>query len=403
MTNVIQFKRRVTGSPGAPAALKTGEAAINMVDDILYAGYGDDGGGNATSIVPIGGRGYFVDKTNAQTVGGVKTFSVSPVIPDGSSANHAASKGQMDTALALKANLASPTFTGTPAAPTPAAADNSTKIATTAFVQGEGFAKLTNRLDQFAAPTADVSMNSNKLTNLADPTSNQDAATKAYVDAAARGLDYKESVRAATTANITLSGTQTIDGVSCVAGNRVLVKNQSTGSQNGIYVVAAGAWSRATDADANAEVTTGMFTFVEEGTTNGAKQFVLTTTGTITVGTTALTFTQFGGGTSYTAGNGIGLSGSSFFVSAGAGLTQEADGLKISDSYAGQSTITTLGTVTTGTWNATIIGLAKGGSGADLSGAADGAIFKKSGSALVAATVGTDYLSNASTIDGGTF
>lgn len=270
-------------------------------------------------------------------------------------------------------------------------------------MQGEGFAKLTNRLDQFAAPTTDVSMNSRKLTNLADPASNQDAATKAYVDAAARGLDYKESVRAATTANITLSGTQTIDGVACVAGNRVLVKNQSTGSQNGIYVVAAGAWSRATDADANAEVTTGMFTFVEEGTTNGAKQFVLTTTGTITVGTTELTFTQFGGGTSYTAGNGIGLSGSSFFVNAGTGLTQEADGLKISDSYAGQSTITTLGTVTTGTWNATIIGLAKGGSGADLSGASDGTIFKKSGSALVAATVGTDYLSNASTIDGGTF
>lgn len=172
----------------------------------------------------------------------------------------------------------------------------------------------TNRLDQMAAPTASVSMNSQYLTNVLDPVNPQDAATKAYVDAARSGLDVKQSVRAATTENITLSGTQTIDGVSVIAGDRVLVKNQSTGSQNGIYVVAAGAWSRATDADADAEITAGMFTFVAEGTTNADSGWVLTTNDTITVGTTALAFAQFSGAGQITAGSGLVKSGNTLDV-----------------------------------------------------------------------------------------
>lgn len=159
----------------------------------------------------------------------------------------------------------------------------------------------TNRLDQMAAPTASVSMNSQLLTNVADPSGAQDAATKAYVDAVAVGLDVKASVRAATTADITLSGAQTIDGVSVIAGDRVLVKNQSTGSQNGIYVAAAGAWARAADADTSAEVTSGMFTFVTEGTANGNVGYVLTTDDPITLGTTALVFSAFSGPTNVAA------------------------------------------------------------------------------------------------------
>ena len=172
----------------------------------------------------------------------------------------------------------------------------------------------TNRLDQMAAPTSSVSLNSQKITNLATPTADSDAATKAYVDASRSGLDVKESVRAATTANITLSGTQTIDGVAVVAGNRVLVKNQTTASQNGIYVVAAGAWSRATDADSNAEVTAGMFTFVTEGTTNADSGWVLTTNDAITVGTTALAFAQFSGAGQITAGAGLTKTGNTIDV-----------------------------------------------------------------------------------------
>lgn len=109
--------------------------------------------------------------------------------------------------------------------------------------------------------------------------------------------DFKQSVRVATTANITLSGTQTIDGVSVIAGDRVLVKDQSTGANNGIYVCAAGAWSRAVDFDVSAEVTSGVIIPVEEGTANGDKLFMLTTNNPITLGSTSLTFAAYGAAT----------------------------------------------------------------------------------------------------------
>lgn len=164
-------------------------------------------------------------------------------------------------------------------------------------------------LDEFADPVADINMNGFKITGAADPTSAQDLVTKAYADALKNGLDIKASVRAATTANITLTGAQTIDGVSVIAGDRVLVKNQSTTSANGIYVAAAGSWSRATDADASAEVTAGLYTFVTEGTVNGDSGWVLTTDDPITLGSTSLTFVQFTGTGQITAGTGIVKSG----------------------------------------------------------------------------------------------
>lgn len=158
--------------------------------------------------------------------------------------------------------------------------------------------KITNTLDA----------NGNKIINLADGAAPQDAVTKAQLDAAVQGWKWKEPVRAATTTNITLSGAQTIDGVSVGAGDRVLVKNQSTGSVNGIYLAASGAWSRATDFDAASEVV-GAAVFVSEGTTGGNSQWNMTTDGPVTIGTTALVWAQVGGGTSYTAGGGIGISG----------------------------------------------------------------------------------------------
>lgn len=172
----------------------------------------------------------------------------------------------------------------------------------------------TNRLDQMAVPTASVSLNSQKITNLAEPTLDSDAATKAYVDAARSGLDIKQSVRVATTANITLSGTQTIDGVAVIAGDRVLVKDQTTGSQNGIYVVAAGSWTRATDADNSTEVTAGMFTFVAEGTVGADSGWVLTTNDAITLNTTTLTFSQFSGAGQITAGAGLTKTGNTIDI-----------------------------------------------------------------------------------------
>lgn len=226
------------------------------------------------------------------------------------------------------------------------------------------------RLDEFAAPTAAVGMNGQRLTGLGTPTADTDAATKAYVDAARMGMDIKESVRAATTANIALTGTQTIDGIALVAGDRVLVKDQTTTSQNGIYVVAAGAWTRATDADASAEVTPGIFTFVEAGTTQGDTGWILTTDAPITLGTTGLTFVQFSGAGQIVGGAGLTKTGNTLDVGAGTGIQVNADSIQISPTYAGQTSINTLGTVTTGTWNGTAVAVGFGGTGATTAAAA---------------------------------
>ena len=136
--------------------------------------------------------------------------------------------------------------------------------------------------------------------------------SKEYVDAVKVGLDFKDSVRVATTANVTVSGPgAAIDGVTLSSSDRVLLKNQSTASENGIYIFngAASALTRATDADSTAEVTSGMFTFVEEGTVNADSGFVLTTDGSITVGSTALAFAQFSGAGQIVAGDGLTKSG----------------------------------------------------------------------------------------------
>lgn len=106
-------------------------------------------------------------------------------------------------------------------------------------------------------------------------------------------IDWKGSVRVAATVNLVLNGVQTIDGVLTVAGNRVLAKDQASPAENGIYVVAAGAWSRSVDADTDAEVTAGMAFFIEEGTVSADFGYVLTTNDPITVGVTALSFVQF--------------------------------------------------------------------------------------------------------------
>ena len=203
-----------------------------------------------------------------------------------------------------------------------------------------------------------IDMTSHKITNLAEPTADSDAATKYYVDAARSGLDVKQSVRAATTANITLSNTQTVDGVALSVGDRVLVKDQTTGSQNGIYVVAAGAWSRATDADNNpgGEVTSGMFCFVEEGTVNSDTGFVLTTNDPITLGTTALSFALFSSSGTLIAGNGLSKNGYTLEVNVdNTTIDINSDTLRIKPTYVGQTSITTLGTIGTGTWQGSVI------------------------------------------------
>lgn len=350
MANTLRIKRRASGSPGAPTSLANAELAYNEVDDVLYYGKGTGGlGGTATTIPAIAGAGAYLTLSTAQTVSGNKTFTGDVVVPTqatSDSSTKAAStafvkaqnyltgnetitfsgdatgSGTTSVALTLaNSGVTAGTYTkitfnakGLATSGTTLSASDIPTL-TAAKISDFDTQVRTNRLDQLTAPSASVSLNSQKITNLADPTSAQDAATKAYVDATKQGLDVKDSCRAATTANITLSGTQTVDGVSLVAGDRVLVKNQTTGSQNGIYaVVSGGTWTRTTDADTSAKVTSGMFTFVEAGTTNADSGWVLTTDGTITLDTTALAFTQFSGAGQITAGAGLTKTGNTLDV-----------------------------------------------------------------------------------------
>jgi hypothetical protein len=185
------------------------------------------------------------------------------------------------------------------------------------------------RLDQLQPPTTFLSMSGQAISGLADPASAQDAATKNYVDAVATGLDAKQSVYCATTANITLSGGfPTIDNQTPIAGTRVLVKDQTTTSQNGIYIVQSGAWTRAPDADTWNELVSA-FTFVEQGTQNGDSGWVCMADAGGTLGTTNILWTQFSGAGSITAGAGITKTGNT--------LAANPDGTTLDTAGAGSS------------------------------------------------------------------
>ena len=255
MANTIRIKRS-TGS-SAPTTLENAELAFSEGSKTLFIGIGTGGsGGSATTIEPIGGEGKFFDK---------------------------------DTTVSANTSLAGPT-SGSAAAPTFRAlvSDDIPSLAHTKISDFDTGVR-TNRLDQMAAPTGAVSLNSQKITGLADPTADADAANKGYVDGVAQGLDVKDSVVATTTANGTLSSAfangQSIDGVTLQTGDRILIKNQTTASQNGIYNVnASGAPSRATDMGTGSNAA-GAFVFVEQGTVNAENGFTCTSdTGSAVVG-----------------------------------------------------------------------------------------------------------------------
>jgi len=223
----------------------------------------------------------------------------------------------IQTQLNDKAPIASPTFTGTVAGITKTMVglgnvDNTTDA-------NKPVSTATQTALDLKAPIASPTFTG--TVTVPTPVNSTDAATKAYVDALGEGLHIHASVMAATTANINLAtdveNGDVLDGVTLATGNRILVKNQSTASQNGIYVVAAsGAPSRATDFDSPAEIDGGDFVFVTGGTANDNKGFVqVNTVGT--VGTDPIEFTQFSGAGTFTAGNGLAINGSEFSINTG--------------------------------------------------------------------------------------
>ena len=321
MANTIRIKRRTSGSSGAPATLENAELAFNEVSSVLYYGVGTGGaGGSATSIAAIAGSGAFMDLSSTQTVGGTKTFSNTIT---GSVSGSAGTANALTTGrtIAITGDLAytSPSFDGTgnvTAAGTLATVNSNVGTFTKVTINAKGLATAGANaiLNDIGTPTSSFSFGTQLLTNLADPVSNQDAATKYYVDSVAQGLNVHASVVAASTANIaTLSGLLTIDGVTLTAGQRVLVKNQTASQNNGIYVASATAWSRSTDADTWDELVSA-YVFVEEGSTLADTGWVCTVNRGGTLGTTPITWAQFSGAGTYTASTGLTLTGNAFSI-----------------------------------------------------------------------------------------
>lgn len=316
--------------------LKDAAGTLAFTSDITGTNSGTNTGDQTITLtggVTGSGTGSFAATvvTNANLTGVVTSVGNATAIAD--AALTIAKTSGLQTALDLKAPLASPTFTGTVTIP---------------------------------------------LT----PSNTTDAASKGYVDSVAQGLSVKGSVLLATATalpantylagviTITATGTLTVDGTVTALNDRILVKDEGAALENGIYkVTTAGAigvaavLTRSTDMDVAAEFP-GAFVFVESGTVNTAAGFVCTNSTPPTVGTTAINFTQFSGAGEITAGAGLTKTGNTLDVVGTANrILVNADSIDISASYVGQSSITTLGTIATGVWNGTAIIGTYGGTG----------------------------------------
>ncbi len=450
MANTIRIKRRSTDStaPTTGQAVN-GELAFNESNDILY--YGEGGNSSAsTAVIKIGGSGAFLTLDTTQTPTGKKIFSTSTleITGAGSSGQVLSASGTggaltwatvaSSTYSTVTGNTGTTTATGaeslaiTGTAPISVAVTSNTATisASAASTSAAGVVQLSDSISTTSSTVAATSTavktaydlanaalpkSGGTMTGLitlsADPSSALHAATKQYVDSVSQGLDVKQSVRLASTGNVSVTYTATggssgrgqitnvtnvLDSVNLVANDRILLKDQSTGAQNGIWVVstlgtgANGVWDRATDFDSDADVTAGAFTFVEEGTTNADSGFVLSTNNPIVIGGasgTSLVWAQFSGAGQITAGNGLTKTGNTLDVGGTANrITVAADSVDIASTYVGQTSITTLGTVATGTWDATTIATTRGGTGLT-SFTTNGAVYATSTSALTTGTL----------------
>lgn len=522
MASILKIKRSTGSTP--PSALGSGELAYAWDESggfqlgKLFIGTGSESDGAAANIEVIGGK-YFTNMmdhsagtltaSSAVIVGVDKKINewlVDDLILDGSSISTATqdlvllpATGKVSLNGTFEATNFIGSLTGNASTATKLATPRSINIigpVTSTAVNFDGSANVSIAITDIDMSSSAISgilpvekggtgvntktgtgsvvlSNSPELTGIPTAptaslgTSTTQIATTAYVsaavDAARTGLDAKESVRAATVSNITLFNTQVVDDVSLAEGDRVLVKNQDTASENGIYIVSTTNWIRSSDADQ--ELSPGTFVFVEEGTVNADSGWVLTNDGTVLVGVTAQTWVQFSGAGQIVAGDGLAKVGNTLNVVSGTGITVSADAvaltgqalalhnlstngfftrigndliasrsiigtadrltvtngdgvsdnptLDIASTYVGQTSITTLGTITTGIWNGSVIGVSYGGTG--LSSVASRAIVYGNGTSALGVTgtssidgsflredaTGNPYWSNV--VDGGTY
>jgi hypothetical protein len=342
-------------------------------------------------------NGKTLTASNTLTFTGTDTSSVAfgaggtvAYVADKLSVFAATSSSELAGVISDETGTGALVFANTPTLVTPVlGAATATSITATSGNMTVNAASGNNSVNLVPTGTGSVDVANKRITSVAEPTQSSDAATKNYVDAVKTGLDVKDSVIVTTTGNLTAtysngtsgvgatltnSGTQaaiTIDSRVLVVGERVLVKDQTTALQNGFYkVTTVGSGSvnwvltRTVDADEDSEITPGAFTFVEEGTVGANNGYVCTNVGAITVGTTAITFVQFSGAGSVIAGDGLTKTGNTLnAVGTNNRISISADAIDISSSYVGQATITTLGTIGTGTWQGSVIAGEYGGTG----------------------------------------
>ena len=355
----------LTGSAGAPVWSNT-----PTLTGTNFTGIPNTALTNS-SITVTGGTGLGVSGSPV-ALGGTVTLSNTGVTSNVAGTNITVSAATGAVTIGL---VAAPTITGTNITGIPNAGltNSSVTIGSTNIALGATSTTL--------AGLTGITFTSGTATGLATPTAASDAATKSYVDSAVQGLSWKQAVKAATTANITLSGTQTVDGIALVAADRVLVKNQTTTSTNGIYVVAAGAWSRSTDADTASELD-GSAVYVQQGTVNADTGWTETATIT-TIGTDPVVYAQFSGSGSYSAGTGLSLIGNTFANTGVLSVTTNT-GLSTNVAATGAVTITNTGVTSN-----------VAGTGISVSGATGAVTITNTGVTAIAGTAGNITASGA--------